>query len=236
MRAKHPLKFTLIELLVVIAIIAILMTMLLPALKSAREMAKGVKCAGQLRQTGAAGLSYACDYNNQIPMKIANSSGWVPWSVAFRDYKYLNQKVLLCPSVQSSEDITWYFYKTYGVYFNANSYATAAIERFGSAANILIEGNAKNILLNTAKNTSTFAVFADTAISGTGPHPGYADWVFGMGALVGDNAAVYLVHSQGNGAAAAFLDGHAAIKPPKVLADESMLHVYTTKTLSTCVY
>ncbi len=236
MRKRIGGHFTLIELLVVIAIIAILMSMLLPALKSAREMAKGIKCVGQLRQTGAAGLSYACDYNNQIPIKIATAGSWLPWSVAFRDYKYLNQKVLLCPSIQAQEDIAWYFYKTYGVYFSANAYATAAIERFGSAANILIDGNAKNISLNTAKNCSTFAIYADMAIAGTGAHPGYADWQLAMGAQTGDGAGVYLVHAQGNGAAAAFLDGHAAIKPPKELADESMLHVYTTKTLSTCVY
>ena len=69
-------SFTLIELLVVVAIIAVLLALLLPALSKSREMARSVKCAGNLRQIGVAFRFYA-DENKGILPPLNMNDDWV---------------------------------------------------------------------------------------------------------------------------------------------------------------
>ncbi|OGV31416.1 MAG: hypothetical protein A2020_00675 [Lentisphaerae bacterium GWF2_45_14] len=83
---KPQACFTLMELLVVIAIIAILASMLMPALSKARETGKRVVCSGNLSQSGKGLMMYLSDNNDYFPYfdRFATSIG--SWQYGIWDY------------------------------------------------------------------------------------------------------------------------------------------------------
>ena len=112
---KHP--FTLIELLIVIAIIAILASMLLPALNLARERAQATACRNNLKELGLAMQLYQADFEDFLP-PVSNgaSSGTAPYwprllmgrersIIGLTGGTYAHNRLFLCPSMKGDYDL-----------------------------------------------------------------------------------------------------------------------------------
>lgn len=72
---KNSRGFTLVELMVVISIISILIGLLLPALKGAKNASQNIKCANNFKQIGLGSTIYQNEYNGYWPMQKAPKSG-----------------------------------------------------------------------------------------------------------------------------------------------------------------
>jgi prepilin-type processing-associated H-X9-DG protein/prepilin-type N-terminal cleavage/methylation domain-containing protein len=95
------LAFTMIELLSVIAIIAVLISLLMPILKNARDAATSQICLNNLKQSGITLSLYGTDYSGWLPKPYDSSTG-LTWAAALNENGYLNSgyNCILCPKTE----------------------------------------------------------------------------------------------------------------------------------------
>jgi len=113
-RGSSTRGFTLVELLVVLGVIALIMALLLPSLKRAREASRRTACTSNLRQIAAAMTLYSNTYGQQIPAhQTATPGSQMLWEVpiALRDDLLKNgllRKIFYCPAnMDQNTDANW---------------------------------------------------------------------------------------------------------------------------------
>lgn len=119
--------FSLMEMLVVISMIVLLISMLMPSLSGARDVARTAKCLSNARQIAVSWDNYTTDSNGYILEYTLQSKSRALWTQVLRPYFNDEHALLICPTTEDPDD-------TFGM---ADSGITGV--RFGTATTTWVE-------------------------------------------------------------------------------------------------
>lgn len=190
--------FTLVELLVVVAAIAILASLLMPALSRAQARAKSIQCLNQLRQIGLSVLLYADENEAKVALQFQEDPERTWASALSADQSLRPLTIFLCPGYPPHKFEDWR--RTFGVRLDPPAEASS--------------GEDDEILhLSRIERPCSYLHLADTTSRGRGGLQAEQYFYF---RVLSDHE----VHARHLGAANGFfLDGHACSNRRKQLED-----------------
>ena len=190
MRRVFRAGFTLIELLVVIAIIAILASLLLPAIAAAKQRARATTCLNDLKQVGYAVQMYAHDNEGVLQLNAIPPDPTKSWgSILYAAVDLGAKDIFVCPSYKPFRFDNWQ--NIYGVRMDPPPGCATG------PGNVLFR-------IECIENPSEYLYLADTTSQAAGGWTARSWHMFRVGGVARN------VHARHSGRAMGwFLDGHA---------------------------